>query len=112
MKSIGPVRWGLAAIVLALVSAGRWLNPPSVLERTVSAALLPLCYGLLAGAAAYIIVDLVLARGNLPFKITLIKLLLLVLALLGIFDTIFLRHGGMVTDRGVYGAAAACLGIV
>ena len=75
------------AMVFFLFGGGRWVNlalahdwPP------VTAGLIAVTYGLLMGLLAYFITDLVLANGLLQFKIQLIKIILIYILAVSLFN--------------------------
>lgn len=77
----------VTAILFLLFGGGRWVNLALVHDWPPgTAGLIAVTYGLLIGLVAYFITDLVLAKGLLQFKIQLIKILLIYILALSLFN--------------------------
>jgi len=93
------IKWITAIVVFLIIASGCWFHLTSLNEwSTPSIIFHALAYGSLLALLSCFMVDLVLARGLLQFKITLIKFILLYLAIL-IFLNKFLddRHNHNIT---------------
>lgn len=97
------------SIVFLLFGCGRWVNLAVTHDWPLgTAGLIAVTFGLLMGLLAYFITDLVLAKGLLQFKIQLIKIILLFILAVSLFNRFLFPN----PQHSIYENALLQLGIV